>query len=194
MATEDSLFGNEPDRYGYARYSIVVHAPTDIADNIQCFRQNIGMADFKTEPHVSISNTLFDLTDMDTLKGKIQALANATKPVLILFSEPPFISRSNIGFFEVQLTPELVQLRQSVVDDLDGIIKSKSSPKGSYWPHMTLYQEANQEEASKAATMGLQLDLGNGFHAQTLDLVGRIGSPREGTRHIIERFSFVGAD
>jgi len=36
-----------------------------LTHKVQHFRESIGMADFQTEPHVSISATLYDLKDMD---------------------------------------------------------------------------------------------------------------------------------
>ena len=55
---------------------------------------------------------------------------------------------------------------------------------------MTLYQSATPEEAAEASRLGPELDLGAGFTPPTLDLVGRLGRPRVGSRDILARFPF----
>jgi hypothetical protein len=192
MAAENALFGTVPDRYGYSRYSVVVHAPLEVADKVQCFRQEIGMPDFKTEPHVSISDTLYGLDDLNVLKATVRELASSFTPISILFSDPPFSSRTGLGVFEVQSTPQLLKLRHHVVQALSRIIKSHTTPGRSYWPHMTLYQRASEEASGRAAASGPALDLGEGFDALSLDFVGLMGMPGEGTRRIIEAFPFAG--
>ena len=192
MAKERDRFHDSADQFGYARYSVVVHAPAVLAGKVQRFRDAIGMADFKTEPHVSISSTLFNLKDLDALKNAIRRVAAAQVPLRFHFADPPFTSHGDAGFFEIKSTPGLLMLHQSVIEALIGVIESNTPSDRPYWPHMTLYQRATEQEAAHAADSGPALDLGDGFDALTLDLVGRVGPPREGTRNIIDTFPFSG--
>lgn len=187
MAAEDGLYGDAPDKYGYTRYSVVLHAPAELAGAIQRFRDRIGMGDLKTEAHVSISDTLYGLEDMAALKKALEALAASLPPLTVAFAEAPYVTRPQGGFFEVAPTAALLQLRRRVVETLDGLIQARTRPQ--YWPHMTLFQEATPQEIACAAG-GPGFGPGQGFEAKTLDLVGRTGSPRQGTRQILERFAF----
>ena len=54
MLDAPSHFDTPPDAFGYGRYSICIHAPSEIAAAVQTFRERIGMADFTTEPHISV--------------------------------------------------------------------------------------------------------------------------------------------
>jgi len=127
---------------------------------------------------------------MDGLKAVLGDVAAALAPLRILFADPSFTTHADAGFFEIESTPDLLTLRQRVVEVLIGVIESNASPDRSYWPHMTLYQRATEQEIARAVAIGPTLDLSDGFDALTLDLVGRVGPPREGTRHIIDTFPF----
>lgn len=184
------LYGTTPDKYGYSRYSIAVHTPQELTDKVMNFRAEIGQADLTSEPHISISATLSELSDMDALKTCLQNLAQQQISFNAVFEQPAFRGYDQGGSLAVALTDDLVNLHQTVKNSTTEIIKANTKPNAQYRPHVTLYQTATPEESQKAIQLGTHYDFGDGFEISSIELVGRLGPPRGGSRTIIESFPF----
>ena len=122
------LYGTTPDKYGYSRYSIAAHAPKEMTDLVMQFRAQIGQSDLTSEPHISISATLFDLTDMDVLKTKLKQLATQKTSFKARFETPAFHGYDQGGVLAVSLTNPLKELHQTIDQGLKNIIKANKKP------------------------------------------------------------------
>jgi hypothetical protein len=178
------VYDNGPDKYGFGRYSIVVHAPAGIADAVQRFRAALGMGHVATAPHVSILSHLYELTDLRQLTSRLRRLVGEQPPVRVTFLNPGLRCGDTDAVLAVAPTSELAVLRAGVWGALSGIVQS--SPIGDNWsPHLTLYQGGNTQTARRAEALAGTLDVGTGFDALAVDVVGRIGAPPGGVRTII---------
>lgn len=182
------VFGNQTDAWGYSRYSLAVHAPPDLHSRIMDFRAAIGLADLTSEPHVSISATMHQPVDMPTLQSHLRNMAQVAYPFRLLFSGAPEQRDGGLGWLPVQTTTELLQLRDQVMATTQGQIEAVVVPGRSYRPHVTLYQGASKDEATRANKILPTYDFGDGFDVASMELVGRVGPPRGGTREIITSF------
>jgi 2'-5' RNA ligase len=177
----NDIFGTTPDRY-----SIAVHTPEDLTEKIMVFRADIGLADLTSEPHISISSSLHNPVDLDNLKTRIQNMATKQHLFRIHFNTPAFGGGGAWGGLSVTLTDDLQTLHDAVMQTIRGAITY--SDDHSYHPHVTIFQSATPEESQKGPASGPQIDFGTGFDISSIELVGRLGPLRGGTRTIIESF------
>ena len=119
MPDGPSHFDAPPDAFGYGRYSICIHAPSEIAAAVQAFRERIGMADFTTEPHISVVPGPGNLKDLDALKALVERVAAANAPPTARFKTPAFTSYEDGGSFAVEVTPDLVAVRDALIAALE---------------------------------------------------------------------------
>jgi hypothetical protein len=189
---EGSLYIQSADRYGFGRYSIVIHAPATIADAVGQFRAAIGMAHVITEPHVSLLSHLHGLADLEELVGRLRQMAAGERPVQVEFAEPELSINGDSATLGIRASADLLALRGAAGCLLQGVMRSSSSPDAPWRPHLTLYQGGDDETAAKAKRLGRSLDLGRGFTASSVDLVGRLGTPPGGVRRVIESAALRG--
>ncbi len=184
---DQQIYAAAADRHGFGRYSVVLHAPADLAAALQRFRHEIGMAHVGTEPHVSLVSGLHDLVDLDALIRALRLAAARHAPASVTFETPALhINPDGAAAFRVVVTPELAALRGAVVEAAQGLVRGAPPPGAGWWAHLTLYQGADPAQTERARRLGPALDLGPGFTAASVDLVGRLGSPPGGTRAIID--------
>ena len=142
-----------------------------------------------TQPHVSIVSHLFDLTDRDELLACLRKVATTLPPLRIAFAELYLATAG--GATRVIASPELETLRSSIAEQLPGVVASSSDLP--WRPHLTVYQSEDPDIRRNAERLARSLDLGSGFRADSLDLVGRLGEPPGGTRTIIATVQLQGA-
>ena len=187
MADDWDLFGWQTDAWGVTRYSLVVHAPTALTDRIMAFRREIGLGDLTSEPHVSLLASMHQPADLEVLKDVVRMAALALGPVRFGFPPGEVTHRETGGSLPVQTTPDLLTFRQKLVEAVEGHIQL-TNPDKPFSPHVTLYQMAGATEAEAARRIAPAHDFGDGFEAHRIDLVGRVGPPRGGTRKVIAEF------
>lgn len=159
---------------------------------VMAFRAAIGMSDLTTEPHVSLCASLFGPQDLDGLRAAIAQVAAATRPFDVTYDTGAPVTGDTAGMILVTPSEPLLSLRQALVEATHGLIRSAADPARPFRPHVTLYQDANPVEAEMARHLAADFDFGQGFPAVSLDLVGRVGPPREGTRRILDAFALSG--
>ena len=98
------IYGNQTDDWGYTRYSLAVHAPPVLAQEVMAFRAAIGLADLTSEPHVSISASLYQPTDLDDLKTRLARAARTSRPFEVPFADQPPHLGSHSGGLAVAAT------------------------------------------------------------------------------------------
>ncbi|MCH8103074.1 MAG: hypothetical protein IIB28_07965, partial [Chloroflexi bacterium] len=64
-------------------------------------------------------------------------------------------------------------------------------PEGEkYRPHLTVYAEPTLDHADLANELATNLDLGTGFTASSMCLMGHVGTPYRGEWKLIREFDF----
>lgn len=186
-----NINGEQTDQWGYTRYSLALHTPPDLHQTIMDFRAAIGLADLTSEPHISVSSTLYLPTDLDSLRISLRDAARQVSGFFAPYKGPPVDVGGGLGWIPVLVAPELEALRTSMLAVTDGQVQSvpPKSDRG-YRPHITLYQDASEDEADRGRTAFEQFDFGSGFDISSIELVGRVGPPRGGSRQIIESYPF----
>lgn|GEM_PF-6282031 len=187
MAEDWDLFGWQTDAWGVTRYSLVIHAPADLTDRILAFRREIGLGDLTSEPHVSLIASMHQPMDLEVLKAAIRQTALALGPLRLDFPPGEVTHRETGGSLPIVRTPDLLTFRQALVEAVKGHIQL-TNPEKPFSPHVTLYQMAGATEAEAARRIAPDHDFGDGFNAHRIDLVGRVGPPRGGTREVIAEF------
>jgi|GEM_PF-5212313 len=111
-------------------------------------------------------------------------------PFRVQFNTPAFGGGGDSwGGLSVTLTDELQHLHNAVMQTLRGAITFNGD--GVHHPHVTIFQSATSRESQKGYEFGSQIDFGTGFDVASIELVGRLGPARGGTRTIIESFPFA---
>jgi len=185
-------FNLPDDEYGYGQYGVVLRATPEQAARVRQFQESIGVGDLAPQGFVSVCAMLYGLSDMEELKARITRVAAVHRPFRVTFEKDPYatVGRGEIhfGIRKVVLTPEILSLRDDMDKALEGLIKA-SVPLGQpYRPHVTLFLFATAGEAARGTELEPELDLGDGFDASAVELIGRSGHPRGGTLDTIESF------
>jgi len=185
-------FNLPDDGYGYGQYNVVLRAMPEQRAALRRFQESIGVGDLAPQGFVSVCAMLYDLSDMDELRSRLRSAAGRHQPVKVTFEKDSYASvgREGIhfGMRRVVLTPELQALRDDIGEALEGVIKQSTPSDGPYRPHVTLFLFATAEEAARGDELEPELDLGDGFDARMVDLLGRSGHPRGGTLETVESF------
>lgn len=184
------IYGQQTDPWGFSRYSVVVHMPEDLAQRVMDFRAAIGMTDLTSSPHISIVAALYGPTDLEELQARLRVVAAEHDPGRIEYENPSLLRKGKNGWLPVAATQWLMTLRDAVTVACQGVVQFGGDPKTPYRPHVTLYQSATEVEAATAGFLASQYEFAMGFPANTLDLVGRAGPPRGGSRTIIATYPF----
>lgn len=189
MPEDWDIYGSQTDPWGFTRYSLVVHTPADLTDDVMAFRKAIGLADLTSQPHVSISASLYQPTDLDEVKEEVALAAASNDRFRIQFESEPVAHKEATGWLVVTPTEQLLTLRETIQNAVGTLIQGGGDANRPYRPHVTLYQSAGADEAARAREVAETFNFGNGFEAASVELVGRVGPPRGGTREIIASYA-----
>jgi 2'-5' RNA ligase len=95
------------------------------------------------------------------------------------------------GFQGIQVTPDLKALHMSLYDSLSPVSTLAYGPEGeSYHPHLTVYADPAPGLGDLANEQASKLDLGAGFTATSMCLMGHVGTPYRGEWKLIKDFDF----
>jgi hypothetical protein len=192
FVTVDALYTAAADRYGFGRYSVVLHAPAELASAVQRFRIAVGLGQVTTEPHVSLLAGLQGPKDLDALVARLGILAAGETPMAVGFAEPRLTTGCDWAALAVRPTPRLLALRAAVAPAVADLVASGLEADADWRPHLTLYQGGDDRANAAAEDLAPGFPFGPGFDAHSLDLVGRLGTPPGGTRTIIASLHFGG--
>lgn len=191
MASDDQVYAEAADQLGFGRYSMVLHAPAELADKVQRFRAAIGMAHVVTPPHVSVVSHLSGLVDRDELLARLGDVAGSTHAMPLTFAAPLLRFDDTSATAAIVATPELTALRSVVLGQLAGLFAQVPAPGSRWYAHLTIYQGGDAATRARAEQLASTLDLSAGFKPGSLDLVGRLGVPPGGRRSIIAALPFA---
>lgn len=190
-----SPYEQRNDRFGYAVYSVVVFADGQIQKKVQNIRNAVAIRRSMMPAHITVKGTFCRISNLDETRKVISDIAAATDPVEIVFqggANQAFVSSdSQSGFQGVEITPELKSLHMNLFDALTPLTTLAYGPEGErYRAHLTVYAEPSPGSGDLANELASSLDLGEGYAATSMCLMGHAGTPYRGQWSIIEEFQF----
>ncbi len=195
MAQSVSPYEQQNDRFGYAVYSVVVLADPETWRSVQAVRDAVAAQRAMMPAHVTVKGTFCRIEDLDQIMAVISRIAAATERVYVRFAggANQSFGRADLqsGFQGIQVTPDLRALHMSLYDSLSPVSILAYGPEGeSYHPHLTVYAEPAPGRGDLAHELASKLDLGAGFTASSMCLMGHVGTPYRGEWKLIKEFDF----
>lgn len=185
----------ENDRFGYSAYTVVALANPDQVSKVDAARTAIGLNRATIQAHVTVRGTFFDIESLDDMRALLRGVAEAQKPAKVEFSPEgwKFIRRTpgqHIAIMPCETTPGLLALN-AVFDEVIRP-RSQNAYPDEYRAHLTLCQDCTDEQMDEAERIAAQLDIGDGFKASSVHLMGRVGPAFGGEWKAIESFPLGG--
>ncbi len=183
------------DSFGYAVYSVVVFADHETRERVQAVRGAVAAQRAMMPAHVTVKGTFCRINDLDEIKTAVSDIALATDPFEIEFaggaSQTFGGADHQFGFQGIQVTPDLKALHMSLYDSLSPVSTRAYGSEGeNYRPHLTVYAEPAPDRVDLANDLVSRLDLGAGFTANSMRLMGHVGRPYSGEWKLIKEFDF----
>jgi 2'-5' RNA ligase len=190
-------YGLTNDEFGFSVYTLVLFAPVDIQQTVQDLRDAVEVRRSMLPAHITIKGPFCGIDSIDNVKKRIDSvLAGASEVNIRLESER--ISRTlpnaeNIGLITVDVSEELDQLHRHLFRELDPVSTCAYWPeiRGEFRPHLTVYHEPVPEKESLASTLLDSLKISDEFRAETVSLMGHVGTPFRGQWLPISEHSLV---
>ena len=196
MADSVSPYEQRNDEFGYAVYSVVAFADRAIQERVQAVRDAVAVERSMMPAHITVKGTFCRIKQLDEIITTISDIAASSDPVEIIFegganqSWPD--SDNQLGFQGIEITPDLKALHMKLFDALTPITTLAYGPEGqSYRAHLTVYSEPSSGHEDLANQLAAGLDLGTGFIADSVCLMGHVGTPYSGEWKIIREFGFT---
>jgi tRNA-Thr(GGU) m(6)t(6)A37 methyltransferase TsaA len=182
---------NEPDRWGYTRYAVVLSLPEDDRLKVDAVRARLPLPTAMIPAHVTVKGSFDSPTDLDEVCRQMREIARRTRPFdveLLELSE----RESGLGY-SVTVSPEMRALHDALYEAIEPISRNVYGGReagSDFHPHMTVTSELpvgmRVEEKRVVAT----LNIDTRFKADAMHLMGLVG-PRHGGRwQVVEAFQF----
>ena len=175
------------DRYGYRIYGIMVHLPDELATVVKEFHASIGVNDLATRPHCSIHN-FRDLTDTDQLTTRLREVATRHSPFEVVIDLGELRWGCSFGAYTIRSSPQLLALHRDVTGSVDDLVTRMYPADQEWWPHTTILLDGSPEEIQRGKEVAKELKLAPTFHADSFDLIGRVGPNRGGEYRVLTSF------
>ena len=179
------------DQFGYSVYVLALLANAEIAEKVAKARDFIGARRTMIDAHVTVRGTFHSIEDLENLKKLLRSEAARHKPCHVRFSESTwdFIDRGNdfhLSIMRCEKSPELLSLHEA----LDDIVRPQSvnAYPSEYRAHLTLCEDITAEQLQRAREVAAATDIGTGFDADQVHLLGRVGPAYGGNWNLIESF------
>jgi len=193
MGGRVSPYERPNDRYGYALYGFVLMANPEQQAAVLHLRDMAGNRRSMIPGHVTVKGPVCEIPSLDEIKGIVRGIAAMAAPFAVVFSKE---RRHRDGFcaLRIEKTPELVRVHNALYNALDPIVTHAYSPEAGddYHPHMTLFHEPDPTLEAGAHRLADVLDLGAGFTAKSIHLMGHVGPPYRGQWVVVQEFPLLG--
>ena len=181
------------DRFGYSVYAgVLTAAPRQVAE-VAKLREAIKPRRSMLPAHVTVMGTFCDVQSLDEIKRIFAGVARGCRPVEVKFDGTGMHIYPDWASFDVVKRAELVRLHDELTAAVSPhVTDAYGYAEHGYTPHLTLWQECPPEDQTLADRLGRELDLGRGFTARAVDLVGRAGPAHGGRWVTVESFPLGG--
>ena len=192
MTTIYSVVNQPNDQFGYSCYALVIPASADLTAQVEELRNAVGVTVASIPAHVTVKGTFFSIESLDEVKARVRAITDASAPFFISFADAEVHWWKDVAALTVPVTPPLQALHDALVASVAplGLPAYRDDP---YVVHMTLVYNPAPDRVDFAKARINQLALDEGFHAQAVHLMGRVGPRVGGAWQVVERFTLRGA-
>jgi 2'-5' RNA ligase len=175
------------DRHGFAVYGVFAIAGQAQVSAISELRRAMysGAEDppayVNAPAHVTVKRLFSGIPNVEDIQEAVHGLAESTKPFRIEFDGDPESNGDGNSSLTVPVksTSELVAVSTALESAIGQIVETEYGTT-EFQPHMTVFQDANEDEAERGLRLAKGLRLGTGFHIETLELMARTAPFRGG--------------
>ncbi|NQW18222.1 MAG: 2'-5' RNA ligase family protein [Chloroflexi bacterium] len=198
MTKSVSPYDQRDDKFGYAVYSVVVFADAETQRRVCTIGDAVAVQRVMMPAHITVKGTFCRIEDLDEVKAEISEIAAQTEGVFVKFEGRANQSFDNSdhqhGYQGINITSELQAFHMKLYESLIPISTLAYGKEGrNYHPHLTVYAEPASGREKLADELSSSLDLGDGFTAKEVTLMGHVGIPYRGKWKIIEQFDLDSA-
>ncbi len=174
------------DDFGYSVYTLVIFATHDQQHAVQVVRDRVSVQRSMLAAHITVKGPFCRIPSIVEVQDIIGEVIRDCPPIQANFGlerSPRTLSNGeNIGWLDVDVNSSLAQLHSGLLDALDPVSTNAYPPEaqGRFHPHLTVYHEPASELEELGGQLLRDLDVGTGFRAETLSLMGHIGTPYRG--------------
>lgn len=174
------------DRFGYAVYSMVIFASPEQQSKIQSLRDSVKVRRSMIPAHVTAKGPVCDIPSIPELQAVISEQVRSMAPFMVKFSGERWALTSangeNLGSLNIEVTLELAKLHLRLLESVNPIstFAYPLDSRGVFRPHRTVFHEPEPELEVRAAEAMQELEIGDGFSAESVSLMGHIGTPYRG--------------
>lgn len=177
----------ENDRHGFAVYAVFAVAGSAQVSAISELRRAIysGVenppAYLSAPAHVTVKRLFSGIPNIEDIQEAIHGVCESTKPFRVELEVAPE-TRGTDGSsltIPVKPTPELVELNGALESAISSLAEFEYGDT-SFTPHMTIFQDASEEESERGMRLAKGLRLGTGFYVETLEMMARTAPFRGG--------------
>lgn len=185
------------DEFGYSVYSLVLFATPEQQHAVQAVRDRVSVQKSMLPAHVTAKGPFCRVPSVTEVQGIIDDVIRGLPPIQADFG-PDRIPRTlsngeRIGWIDVNVSSGLAELHGRLLDALDSVATNAYPPEARGWfhPHLTVYHEPDSESEELEAKLLRDLNIGTGFRADALSLMGHVGTPYRGEWVSISDHPFI---
>lgn len=175
------------DNFGYSCYAFVFPVSPEITTKVTAIEQASRMTRAKIPAHITVKGTFHKIADLGEVRAVARRVIGGARRFRISFDGSKVDIDSRGAGLDVKATPEMRRLHDALVAEFKPLATTVYTDD-PYHPHMTLYQEPSSDGVEPARAMIGKTDLGPGFEAYAIDLMGRRGPAYGGRWELVERF------
>ncbi|MBI4305808.1 MAG: 2'-5' RNA ligase family protein [Chloroflexi bacterium] len=177
------------DQFGHSVYAVVLMAPQDQVQMVSKLRETIKLTRAMPPAHLTVRGTFYRIVDLGDVDRRIAGVATTARPFRVEFGDQTESNEGRNRSVAVKISEPLRRLNA----DLERVINPVSRDAygaSAFDPHLTVYMDASPEQIAKGRVLCGFLDLGPGFLATSMSLIGRVG-PAYGGRWVeVKRYRF----
>ena len=193
MTTIYSVVNQPNDQFGYSCYALVIPASEAVTAQVEQLRNTVGVTVASIPAHITVKGTFFSIESLDQVRQAVREIAGAAAPFFIPFDGAEVHWWSDVAALAVPVPPPLQALHDTLVARITpmGLPAYRDDP---YVAHMTLVYNPSPDRVELARKLLSEMNLGAGFQAEAVHLMGRVGPRYGGAWHRIERFPLSAAE
>jgi 2'-5' RNA ligase len=187
MTTIYSVVNQPNDQFGYSCYTLVIPTSEALTAQVEELRNRVGVTVASIPAHVTVKGTFFRIESLEEVRSLVKEIADRTPSFYISFAEAHVHWWKDAAALTIPVMPALQSLHDALVATIAplGLPAYQDDP---YTVHMTLVYNPSPDRMPLAKELVEAMDFGDGFQADAVDLMGRVGPRVGGAWQLIERF------
>lgn len=184
------------DENGYAVYTMILFANSEQQAAVQKIRDAVKVRRSMLPAHVTVKGPICQIPSIPAIQRIIDEVTHAIGSIPVAFagmSEARTFQNGEVASLQsIELTPEIVELHSNLLSALDPVSTTAypMESRGNFAPHLTIYHEPEPELESLGERLLGELDIGTGFQADRVSLMGHVGTPFRGDWRLISEHRF----